>query len=80
MIKLPGLLAVALLAGCGGGEQGGLTADENAELNEAANMLDAAPEALSEVGEYNSFAPDGKEYVNQQKQDYDEHCARSPDC
>lgn len=43
--------ALALLAGCGGGNEGGLTADENAELNEAANMLDAAPEALSEVGE-----------------------------
>ncbi len=47
-----GLAALALLAGCGGGgQEGGLTADENAELNNAANMLDAAPEALNGVDE-----------------------------
>ncbi len=47
-----GLAALALLAGCGGGgQEGGLTADENAELNNAANMLDSAPEALNGVDE-----------------------------
>jgi hypothetical protein len=47
-----GLAALALLAGCGGGgNEGGLTADENAELNNAANMLDSAPEALNGVDE-----------------------------
>lgn len=49
---LAGLAALALLAGCGGsGQEGGLTADENAELNNAANMLDSAPEALNGVDE-----------------------------
>ena len=48
---LAGLTALALLTGCGGANDGGLTADENAELNNAANMLDAAPEALNEVAE-----------------------------
>jgi hypothetical protein len=43
------LAAYVLLAGCGGSDQGGLTADENAELNNAAEMLDAAPEALGDV-------------------------------
>jgi hypothetical protein len=44
--------ALGMLAGCGGSEnQGGLTADENAELNNAANMLDSAPEGLNEVDE-----------------------------
>lgn len=51
MKALAGFAALALLSGCGGGNEGGLTADENAELNNAANMLDAAPEALSEVDE-----------------------------
>jgi hypothetical protein len=44
-----GVLAAALiLAGCGGGgdNAGGLTAEENAELNNAAEMLDTAPETL----------------------------------
>lgn len=45
---LSALAAVALLAGCGGGgsNEGGLTAEENAELNNAAEMLDTAPETL----------------------------------
>jgi hypothetical protein len=48
MRKISGLLAAAaMLAGCGGGgNEGGLTADENAELNKAAEMLDTAPETL----------------------------------
>ncbi len=39
--------ALALLAGCGqqGGE-GGVTADESKQLNEAAEMLDASPDSL----------------------------------
>lgn len=42
-----GLTALALLAGCGGGEsESGLTADEEAKLNEAAAMLDEAPDEL----------------------------------
>jgi hypothetical protein len=46
------LVALALLSACGGGgKEGGLTADENAELNNAANLLDAAPEALNGVDE-----------------------------
>jgi len=41
-----------LLAGCGGGgNEGGLTSDENAELNNAAAMLDSAPEALNGADE-----------------------------
>ena len=39
--------AVSLLAGCGGGDgEGGLTADESKQLNEAAEMLDASPDSL----------------------------------
>lgn len=39
--------ALALLAGCGqqGGE-GGVTAEESKQLNEAAEMLDASPDSL----------------------------------
>ncbi|HEX8442887.1 MAG TPA: hypothetical protein VF631_04490 [Allosphingosinicella sp.] len=49
---LVGLAALALLTACGGGgQEGGLTADENAELNNAANMLDSAPEALNGADE-----------------------------
>ena len=49
---LTGLAAIMLLAGCGGGEsEGGLTSDENAELNNAAAMLDSAPEALNGTDE-----------------------------
>ena len=47
-----GLAVIALLAGCGGGgSEGGLTSEENAELNNAAAMLDSAPEALNGVDE-----------------------------
>ena len=47
-----GLAIIALLAGCGGGgNEGGLTSEENAELNNAAAMLDSAPEALNGVDE-----------------------------
>ena len=39
--------ALALLAGCGGGnEEGGVTAEESKQLNEAAEMLDTAPETI----------------------------------
>ena len=39
--------ALALLAGCGGGGgEGGLTADESKQLNEAAEMLDKAPDTI----------------------------------
>ena len=39
--------ALAVLAGCGGGEsESGLTAEEEAKLNEAAAMLDEAPDDL----------------------------------
>lgn len=50
---LIGLAALVLLAGCGGGggSEGGLTSEENAELNNAAAMLDSAPEALNGVDE-----------------------------
>lgn len=53
MKVIAGLAALALLAACGGAsdKQGGLTADENAELNNAANMLDSSPEALNGVDE-----------------------------
>ncbi len=44
--------SLIVLAGCGGGgAEGGLTADENAELNNAAAMLDSAPEALNGIDE-----------------------------
>ena len=46
MKALAGLAAVALLAACGGGDDNALTADENAALNEAAEMLDASPDSL----------------------------------
>jgi len=41
------LAALALLAGCGGGGgEGGVTAEESQQLNEAAEMLDTAPENI----------------------------------
>ena len=49
---LASIAALVLLAGCGGGgSEGGLTSDENAELNNAAAMLDSAPEALNGADE-----------------------------
>lgn len=52
MKAIANFAVLALLAGCdGGGREGGLTPDENAELNNAANMLDSAPEALNGVDE-----------------------------
>ena len=39
--------ALALLAGCGGGgNEGGLTSEENAKLNEAAAMLDNSADGI----------------------------------
>ena len=43
---LGALGAVALLAGCGGGDTGGVTEEESRQLNEAAEMLDAAPDTV----------------------------------
>ncbi len=40
--------AVLALGACGGGEQeGGVTAEESQQLNEAAEMLDASPDSLA---------------------------------
>ncbi len=40
--------AVLALGACGGGDQkeGGVTAEESKQLNEAAEMLDASPDSL----------------------------------
>lgn len=39
--------ALALLVGCGGGgNEGGLTSEENAKLNEAAAMLDNSADGI----------------------------------
>ena len=47
-----GLAALALLAACGEKEgTGGLTAEESQQLNEAAEMLDAAPDGLAPADE-----------------------------
>ena len=49
-----GVAALALLAACGGSEsESGLTADEEAKLNEAAAMLDETPDELG-AGETNT--------------------------
>lgn len=46
-IRLATLLAAAMLAACGEREgEGGLTAEENRELNNAAEMLDTSPDSL----------------------------------
>lgn len=39
--------ALVLLAGCGDKENTGPTAEENAQLEEAANMLDTSPDSLT---------------------------------
>jgi hypothetical protein len=44
------LAALAMLAACGGGDEagvGGVTAEEAAQLNNAAEMLDASPDGLT---------------------------------
>jgi hypothetical protein len=50
-LGLVAVLAAGLLAGCGGGDEsqgvGGVTADEAAQLNNAAEMLDASPDGLA---------------------------------
>lgn len=47
----PAFAALALLAGCGGRDDkasvGGVTAEEAAQLNNAAEMLDASPDSLA---------------------------------
>lgn len=41
------IVAMAALAGCGGGEEaGGVSREEAQQLNEAAEMLDASPDSL----------------------------------
>lgn len=50
MTRASAFLALALLAGCGQGSDqgvGGVTADEAAQLNNAAEMLDASPDGLA---------------------------------
>ena len=46
MIIATGLAALAL-AGCGGGDSNAPTAEENAELNNAAEMLDTSADSLT---------------------------------
>ena len=43
---LGAISALALVAGCGGGETGGVTEEESRQLNEAAAMLDAGPDTV----------------------------------
>ena len=43
---LGALAAFALLAGCGGGDTGGVTAEESRQLNEAAEMLDSSSDTV----------------------------------
>ncbi len=54
----------ALLSACGGGGgEGGVTAEESKQLNEAAEMLDTAPENLSmpdETGLENGAVANGQ--------------------
>ena len=47
-VGLAVVAAVLALGGCGGGDQeeGGVTAEEARQLNEAAEMLDASPDSL----------------------------------
>lgn len=41
------IVAMAALAGCGGGDEaGGVSREEAQQLNEAAEMLDASPDSL----------------------------------
>ncbi len=56
--------AVLALGACGGGDQkeGGVTAEESKQLNEAAEMLDASPDSLvagDETGLGNGEAESG---------------------
>lgn len=47
---LPAFAALMLIAGCGGGDDadvGGLSAEEAAQLNNAAEMLDASPDSMA---------------------------------
>ena len=39
--------ALAVLGGCGGGDSQAPTAEENAQLDNAAEMLDASPDSLA---------------------------------
>ena len=56
---------LALLAGCGGEPEGPLTAEESDQLNEAAAMLDAAPDTILPANETASNDP-ASEAVNRQ--------------
>lgn len=48
---IPALAALILLAGCGGGDNearvGNVSAEEAAQLNDAAEMLDASPDSMT---------------------------------
>ncbi len=48
---IPALGALALLAACGGGDNeagvGGVSSEESAQLNNAAEMLDASPDSMA---------------------------------
>ncbi|MBV8686927.1 MAG: hypothetical protein JOZ90_07025 [Alphaproteobacteria bacterium] len=52
MVAAAALAATLALAGCGrgGDNQGGLTAEDNAQLNNAAEMLDTSPDSLVPAG------------------------------
>lgn len=53
--------ALLLLAACGGGNESGLTDAENDALNNAAEMLEAAPDGADETGLGNELAPPPEE-------------------
>jgi hypothetical protein len=52
-VGLAVVAAVLALGACGGNEQGegGVTAEESKQLNEAAEMLDASPDSLTATDE-----------------------------
>jgi hypothetical protein len=63
-------VGLAMLGACGGGEgEGGVTAEESRQLNEAAEMLDASPDSLTAgndamLGEEAETAPAPAEDAN----------------
>ena len=67
--SIPALAALILLTGCGGGDNeagvGNVSAEEAAQLNDAAEMLDASPDSMTAPEnmqletESNSAAPIG---------------------
>ena len=62
-----GVAVLALLAGCGGGKsESGLTAEEDAKLNEAAAMLDEAPEGSAALQNDSAGEPSVADPANEQ--------------